>query len=126
MPKRSQVNPEFRRHVSEKINAYITDNQITDVKAAEVLGVRKQMIGPYRRGEALPGTEAIARACISWNISFSYGGFEISAKTLAGSNGRPKLVARQLELPFEEPIDFLGVSERVRNVRLTVVLREVS
>src|ERR1700682_6269020 len=120
MPKRSQVDPEFREHVCQRINAYITEHDMTDVEAAEVLVVRKQMIPSYRQGKTLPGTEAIARACIHWNLSFSYRGIEISAKTFAPHNGKPKAVAHQLQLAFNEPLEFRGISQRVRDVQLTI------
>jgi hypothetical protein len=126
VPKRSQVDTEFRAHVCQQIDAYIIGHDITDVEAASVLGVRKQMIGPYRRGESLPGTEAIARACINWNLSFNYKGIEISARTFVAANGKPRPVAQQLELPFDEALDFRGLSHRVQNVQLTITLKRVS
>jgi hypothetical protein len=126
VPKRSQVDAEFRRHVCERIDAYIREHNITDVAAANVLGVRKQMIGPYRRGESLPGTEAMARACIHWSLRFSYLGREISANDFPAQNGRPKLVEHQLELPFDEPVAFKGLSQRVQGVQLTITLKRVS
>ena len=126
MPQHSQVDPEFKNEVCGKIDRYIAEHGITDVDAARILGVRKQMIGPYRRAETLPGTEAIARACVNWNLSFSYQGFEISAATFAPRNGRPAKVPYQLELPFGEPLEFRGVSERVHDVQLTISLKRVS
>src|SRR5689334_14028940 len=124
MPRRSQVDAEFREHVCRRINAYITEHDLTDVEAARILGVREQMIGPYRQGKTLPGTEAIARACIHWNLSFSYRGIEISAKTFTPQNGKPKVLPRQLELPFHEPIEFRGMSQRVQGIQLTITLKQ--
>src|SRR5579862_1575053 len=126
MPRRSQIDTEFRTHVCQRIDAYIAEHGITDVEAARVLGVRKQMVAPYRRGESLPGTEAIARACVDWNLSFNYKGIEISARTFAVQNGKPKAVPQQLELPLDEPLDFRGVSRRVQDVQMTITLRRVS
>jgi hypothetical protein len=126
MPKRSHVDTDFRAHVCQQINAYIAEHGITDVEAARVLGVRKQMIAPYRRGQYLPGTEAIARACVHWHLTFSYGGIEISARTFAAQNGQPRPLPQQLELPFDEPLHFRGVSRRVQGVQLTITLRQVS
>lgn len=126
MPKRSQVDIEFRKHVCGQIASYISEHNITDVEAANVLGVRKQMIAPYRRGKSLPGTEVIARACVTWNLSFRYQGIEISAKTFVTANGKPKAVPHQLELPFEQPLDFRGTSQGVKDIRLTVTFSRVS
>jgi len=126
MPKRSQVDDEFRQHVCGLIDAYITEHGLTDVDAARVLGVRKQMIRPYRRCKTLPGTEAIARACIHWNLSFSYQGIEISAKFFAPQNGHLRAVPQQLELPLDEPLEFQGTSKSVRDVQLVVRLKQVS
>ena len=117
---------EFRAHVCRQIDAYIVEHDISDVEAAKVLGVRKQMITPYRRAESLPGTEAIARACVHWNLSFRYQGIEISAKTFAASNGKPRALPHQLELPLGEPLDFRGISRRVEDVQLTITLKQVS
>jgi hypothetical protein len=126
MPKRSQIDAEFRAHVCQQIDTYIIEHGISDVEAARVLGVRKQMITPYRRAESLPGTEALARACVHWNLSFRYQGIEISAKTFAAQNGKPRALPRQLELPLDEPLDFQGVSSRVQSVQLTITLKQVS
>jgi len=112
MPRRSHVDAEFRESVCRRIDAYIVEHDLSDVEAARVLGVRKQMIGPYRKGKALPGTEAIARACIEWKLSFSYQGIEISARTFTPQNGKPTVVAYQLELPLRSPSNF-GVYHRV-------------
>jgi transcriptional regulator with XRE-family HTH domain len=126
VPKRSQVDNKFRKHVCGQIDSYISEHNITDVEAANVLGVRKQMIAPYRRGESLPGTEVIARACVTWNLSFNYKGIEISAKTFVTPNGKPKAVPHQLELPFERPLNFRGISKGVQDIRLTVTFSRVS
>jgi transcriptional regulator with XRE-family HTH domain len=99
---------------------------MSDVEAAKVLGVSKTVIGDYRRGKSLPGTEVLAKICIHWNLVFNYKGFEISAKNFVPQNGRPKAVSLQLELPFGEPFDFRGLSERVQDVQLTISLRRVS
>jgi hypothetical protein len=126
MPRRSSVDPDFKRHVCAQIDSYITANGLTDVEAARVLGVRKQMIKPYRLGVSLPGTEAIARACIHWNLRFTYRGVELSANQFAATNGRPAAIPLQLQLPFNIPVEFEGVSETVQNVQMVVTLRRVS
>jgi|SRR5580658_1855433 hypothetical protein len=110
MPRHAQVDLEFKTHV----------------QAAFVLGVSKTAIGDYRRTLSLPGTEVIAKACIHWHLTFEYKGFAISAKSFAPQNGRRSAVSLQLGLPFGEPIDFRGVSERVKNVEMTITLRRVS
>jgi transcriptional regulator with XRE-family HTH domain len=126
MPKHSYVDPEFTRHICAEIDAYISQHGLTDVEAARILGVRKQMIKPYRQGRAMPGTQVIARACIHWNLRFSYQGFEISASSFVPSNGRPQAIPNQLHLPFGESMEFRGISPRVRDVQMTVSLRLVS
>lgn len=127
MPKRSDVDPEFTRHVCAEIDLYITANGLSDAEAARVLGVRKQMIKPYRRGLSLPGTQAIARACVHWNLRFSYHGVSISASTFVPEPGRRPIAApRQLDLPLGEPLEFQGVSESVRDLKLALTLRRVS
>jgi hypothetical protein len=126
MPKRCYVDPEFNRNVCAEIDAYISKNDLTDVEAARVLGVRKQMIKPYRQGLSMPGTLVIARACVYWNLRFSYQGFEISASNFVPSNGRPQGVPDQLKLPFGESVEFRGVSSSVHDVQLTVSFKRVS
>ena len=126
MPKRSSFDPEFLREVCGQIDAYISGHNLSDVEAARVLGVRKQMIKPYRKGLALPGTEVVARACVHWSLCFVYQGFTISANNFIPSNGQAQVVPGQLLLPFDEPLDFRGVSSRVRDVQFTVSFRRVS
>ena len=127
MPKRSTFDEEFARQVCSRINRYIEENGISDAQAARVLGVRKQMIGPYRRGDSVPGSQVLARACVEWGIAFQYRGFELSAQSLtAGPPPHPVPVETQLNLPFEEPASFRGLSERVRDVELIIRLRRVS
>ncbi|MGA2713373.1 MAG: hypothetical protein ABSG41_09715 [Bryobacteraceae bacterium] len=126
MPKRCYIDPEFTRHVCAEIDAYISRNDLTDVEAARILGVRKQMIKPYRQGLTMPGTQVIARACVYWNLRFSYQGFEISANNFVPSNGLPQAVPDQLKLPFDEPLEFRGVSSSIRDIELTISFRRVS
>jgi hypothetical protein len=120
------VDPEFTRSVCAQIDAYISRNDLTDVEAARVLGVRKQMIKPYRQGLSMPGTQVVARACVYWNLRFNYQGFEISASNFVPSNGQPKSAPSQLKLPFGGSLEFRGVSSSVHDVQLTVSFRRVS
>lgn len=117
---------EFKKHVCARIDHYLTEHEITDADAARALGVSKTVIGDYRRAKSLPGTEVLAKACIYWSLSFDYKGFQISARTFAPHNGKPTAVPIQLELPFDEPVSFKGVSEIVENVQLTITLKRVS
>ena len=126
MPRHLQADTEFRIHVCQRIDSYIREKGITDVRAATDLGVTKTQIGDYRRAKVLPGTEVLAMACIHWGLSFDYKGFTISANAFVPQNGRPKSVPRQLVLPFDEVVEFLGVSPRVEAVRLSVKLSAVS
>ena len=125
MPRHAQVDLEFKRHVCGRIDSYLTENGLTDVDAARDLGVSKAVIGDYRRAKSLPGTEVLAKACIHWNLSFDYKGFEISARMFPPQNGKLTAVPVQLELPFDEPIRFRGVSEVVENVELIINLKRV-
>ncbi len=127
MPRRSQADAEFKRHVCGLLDAYIVEHGITDVEAAKVLGVRKQMIRPYREQKSLPGTEAIVRACIYWDLHFRYKGVEISAQSFAAPNGQPSSVPRQLQLPLNEPIHFQSLPKNnMEDVQLTVSFKKVS
>ena len=126
VPKRSHPDKDFVEHVCGRIDRYIAEQKLTDVEAAQVLGVRKQMIGPYRRGEALPGTQVLARACTQWGLTFHYRGFELGAKSLTAESGKPQSVPNQLPLPFDEPLSFRGVTEGMREVQVTLTLRRVS
>ncbi len=126
MPKRPRADPAFQEHVLQQILSHIDKSHITDTEAAEVLGVSKQTMGGYRRRKWLPGTEAIARACVDWGLTFTYKEAEISARSFASENGKPELVPQQLSLPFSEPVEFQGVSECVRDLRLTITLKRVS
>ncbi len=127
MPKRSTFDEEFAREVCSRINRYIEENGISDADAARALGVRKQMIGPYRKGDSVPGSQILARACVEWGIAFQYRGFELSARSLTASKApHPVVVETQLPLPFEKLVSFRGVSERFRDVELAIRLRKVS
>lgn len=126
MPRRSQPDKDFVEHVCGRIDQYITEQNLTDVEAARVLGVRKQMIGPYRRGKALPGTHVLARACTEWGLTFHYRGFELGTTSRAAGISRLDSVPNQLILPFDEPLSFRGDREGMREVQMIITLRKVS
>ena len=119
------MDADFVRHVCSQIDEYIRSTGISDAEAARVLGVRKQMIKPYRRGLSLPGTQALARACVHWNLRFSYQGAEISATTIQPNIG-PTIVPQQLNLPFGIPLEFRGKSAGVPEILLTMTFERAS
>lgn len=126
MPKRSLIDKELTLEVCREIDAHIRKTGITDAQAARDLGVRKQMIQPYRLGKTLPGTQALARACVIWGLKFEYQGMTISAASFSG--GEPKIVSRpqQLELPLDRTLEFSGVSPAVGELEMVVLFKKVS
>jgi hypothetical protein len=125
MPQRRQSDPEFTAHVCGAIDHYIFEHNLTDVAAAKVLGVRKQMIGFYRKGKAMPGSQVLARACVEWGLRFTYRGQLIGADSLEKATGKPQVVPDQMSLPFDVPVAFRSTSEGGGKVELTVLLKRV-
>jgi transcriptional regulator with XRE-family HTH domain len=77
--------------------------------AAATLGVSRQMLDIYLKGQAMPGPDVILRAMKAWGFPLSYRGREVTSSLLAKptTNGRNK-TAEQLLLPLRDAIDSLS------------------
>lgn len=99
---------------------------LTQAKLAERSHVSRQMIGRYETGGDPPSVKILAQIARVLNIR------EIEVQGLRVRidepevRGRPRLVGRQLDLPYDRPHLFKGASVRIvahrRKIILTAVL----
>ena len=115
MPKRDKSTAAFRLEVASKFEEAITRQKISKSKAAEDLGVSRQSLYQYLRGEAVPGSDVLRRACEIWGITLDYKGLSVNVssflKPLRGTRQEP----RQLPLLLEA---ITALSDRDLDVKI--------
>lgn len=111
MPKRKHSNTdELRREFASKLSHAVKG--ISKKMMAEKLGISRQMLRLYLKGEATPGGEVIKKACDEWNLSLSIKGFQFSAQDFATE---PKAPKEQIDSPQLSLLDLL---ERLQSNQL--------
>jgi transcriptional regulator with XRE-family HTH domain len=97
MPKKLHSNTEeLRKEFSGKLFSAISG--ISKKRAAEKLGITRQMLRLYLNGTATPGGEVIKKACDEWNLTLSIKGFRFSAQDFATDGIQPRTEPAQLTL----------------------------
>lgn len=119
MPKKKHSNTdelraEFARQLSDAIKG------ISRKLAADKLGISRQMLLLYLKGESTPGGEVIKKACDEWGLSLSIKGFQFTGDAFT-SNVKPK--GRQSKLSEPSLFDLLDKLEK-NQIEAEVVGRE--
>ena len=84
---------------------------ISKSEAAEKLGISRQMLNRYLKGQSTPGGEVIKRACENWKLTLSIRGFEFKAGAFDAPTRR-RTVAKSGQLSL------LELLEKLRNDQL--------
>ena len=106
MPKRKHSNTEaLRSEFSEQLSAAIKGASKRSV--AEKLGVSRQMLRLYLKGEATPGGEVIKKACDEWGLSLSIKGFHFTSDAFAGESKPRKRQKKTQQLNLLDLLDRL-------------------
>lgn len=77
MPRRAP-DPELRREFAKKLSAVVV-GKIPKKSAAATLGVSRQMLDLYLKGEVAPGPDIVLRAMREWRFTFRHRGQEITS-----------------------------------------------
>jgi transcriptional regulator with XRE-family HTH domain len=93
-----ELRAEFAGKLSDAIRG------ISKKLAAEKLGISRQMLRLYLKGDATPGGEVIKKACDEWKLSLSIKGFQFSAEDFTGGSKHSK---RSSESPQLSLLDLL-------------------
>jgi transcriptional regulator with XRE-family HTH domain len=69
---------EWRSEIAARFNEAIEKRHLTNARAAEMLGVKRQTMWLYLNRKATPGGDILRRACQLWGISITRKGVEFS------------------------------------------------
>jgi transcriptional regulator with XRE-family HTH domain len=78
MPQRSSANTDaLRTDFAAQLSKAIRG--LSKQAAADKLGITRQMLNRYLRGQSTPGAEVVKRACDEWKLTLSIRGFQFKA-----------------------------------------------
>jgi transcriptional regulator with XRE-family HTH domain len=101
MKRRTHIDTEFAREIANKFAEAIDQQNLTIEDAAVDLGVRKAVLYRYLRGDAIPGSNVLQRACQEWGLVLDYRGLNVTPDYF--KDDAPKLrraPSLQLKFPF--------------------------
>src|SRR5690348_4301610 len=99
MSKRAS-DKEWRREIAKRFREAIYKRRLTNKRAAEILGVKRQTLWLYLNDKATPGGDVLRKACEEWGITINRKGVEFSSGAFGSSKqaGRSPMKAKQLSL----------------------------
>jgi len=71
-PHRSNAQTAFLRDVATKLTAHIALTKKRKIDAARELGISKQRLHKYLKGEMMPGSDFLCQVARKWNLEFEY------------------------------------------------------
>lgn len=97
----SDTEKQFRKQFAAALASAIGNERGAQSRAAERLGVKRQLISLYLKGRTTPGPDVVRRASEVWGLSLNYGGIPVSAPSLPRPSG-PRMQPQQLKLFSED------------------------
>ncbi len=91
----------FRKDFADGLAAVVGSRRGAQTRAADQLGVKRQLVSLYLKGETTPGPSIIRRARELWGFPSEYGGLPLEAATLPPRPG-PRVQPQQLKLFSED------------------------
>lgn len=97
----SEAEMVFRRDFAAGLAGVVGSRRGAQTRVANQLGVKKQQVSLYLKGDTTPGQDIIRRARELWGFPSTYGGLPLEAATFPG---RPRLRVepQQLKLFSED------------------------
>jgi len=96
-PGGSSTEKEFRQQFVAALANAIGADRGAQTRAAEKLGVKRQLISLYLKGDTTPSRDFVRRASELWGFSLSFGGMPVGPESFP-HGPRPRIEPQQLEL----------------------------
>jgi len=97
----SEAERLFRKDFSAGLAAVVGSRRGAQTRAANQLGVKRQLVSLYLKGDTTPGPDIIRRARELWGFPSKYGGLPLESATLPRRPG-PRIQPLQLKLFSED------------------------
>lgn len=91
------VEKEFRKRFAEALAKAIGTSRGAQSRAAEKLGVKRQLISLYLKGNTTPGRDFVRMASELWGFSLEFGGVPVGPESFP-HRPKPRVEPQQLEL----------------------------
>jgi transcriptional regulator with XRE-family HTH domain len=96
-PGASSAEREFRKRFVAALANAIGAGRGAQTRAAEQLGVKRQLISLYLKGRTTPSRDFVLRASELWGFSLNFGGGPVGQESFPRRLG-PRIEPQQLEL----------------------------
>jgi len=93
----SEAERKFRKDFAAGLAGVVGSTRGAQTRAARLLGVKKQLISLYLKGDTTPGRDIIHRTRELWGFPREYGGVPLDATTFPRRLG-PRVEPQQLKL----------------------------
>ncbi len=118
----SEAQRKFRKEFAAALAAAIGSGRGAQSRAADQLGVKRQLVSLYLRGNTTPGPDVIRRVRELWGFPFEYGGMPLQAASFPHRVG-PRIQPLQLKLFSEDQqLKVVVLRRSVDSVELKVSL----
>lgn len=97
----SEAERKFREDFAAGLVAVVGSTRGAQTRAAQLLGVKRQLISLYLKGGTTPGRDIIHRTRELWGFPSEYGGVPLDATTFPRRIG-PRVQPQQLKLFSED------------------------
>lgn len=116
----SEAEKRFRRVFAAGLAAVVGSRRGAQTQVANQLGVKRQLVSLYLKGETTPGQEIIRRARELWGFPSEYGDLPLDAATFLHRPG-PRFQPQQLKLFSEDKqLKVMVLRRSVDSVELNV------
>jgi hypothetical protein len=91
----------FRKDFAAGLAAIVGSRRGAQTQAANQLGIKRQLVSLYLKGDTTPGPEIVRRARELWGFPSEYGGMPLESTTFPHRPG-PRVQPQQLRLYSED------------------------
>jgi len=116
----SEAESKFRKEFAAALAAVVGSTRGAQTRAALLLGIKKQLVSLYLKGNTTPGRDIIHRTRELWGFPTEYGGVPLDATTFPRRLG-PRFQPQQLELfSADQKLKVVVLRRSVDSVELKV------
>lgn len=116
----SNAERDFRKRFADALSKAIGSGRGAQTRAAEMLGVKRQVISLYLKGHTTPNRDFVNRASRLLGLSLDFAGIPIDSESLA-YRPKPMIQPQQLELfSKDRQLNVVVVRRSVDSVELKV------
>jgi hypothetical protein len=116
----SEVERRFRKDFAAGLAAVVGSRRGAQTRVANQLGVKRQLVSLYLKGDTTPGQDVIRRARELWGFPSKYGSLPLEAATFPRRPG-PRVQPQQLKLfSDDQQLKVIVLRRSVDSVELKV------